>query len=35
MTGTPVPADAIVRLATIGPDGPTGEFFDRDGTVPS
>jgi NAD(P)-dependent dehydrogenase (short-subunit alcohol dehydrogenase family) len=26
--------DAIVRLACIGPDGPTGGFFDRDGTVP-
>lgn len=26
--------DAIVRLATIGPDGPTGGFFDRSGTVP-
>ncbi|XVS64431.1 SDR family oxidoreductase [Actinosynnema sp. CA-299493] len=27
-------ADAIVRLAGLGPDGPTGGFFDRDGTVP-
>jgi NAD(P)-dependent dehydrogenase (short-subunit alcohol dehydrogenase family) len=26
--------DAIVRLSTIGPDGPTGGFFDRNGTVP-
>lgn len=26
--------DAIVRLASIGPDGPTGGFFDRDGTAP-
>ena len=26
--------DAIVRLATIGPDGPTGTFSDRHGTVP-
>jgi len=26
--------DAIVRLASIGPDGPTGGFFDRHGTVP-
>jgi NAD(P)-dependent dehydrogenase (short-subunit alcohol dehydrogenase family) len=26
--------DAIVRLATIGADGPTGGFFDRNGTVP-
>ena len=26
--------DAIVRLATIGSDGPTGTFQDRDGVVP-
>ena len=26
--------EAMVRLATIGPDGPTGGFFDRYGTVP-
>jgi NAD(P)-dependent dehydrogenase (short-subunit alcohol dehydrogenase family) len=26
--------DAIVQLAGIGPDGPTGGFFGRDGTVP-
>ncbi len=26
--------DAIVRLATIDPDGATGGFFDRNGTVP-
>jgi NAD(P)-dependent dehydrogenase (short-subunit alcohol dehydrogenase family) len=26
--------DAIVHLATIGPDGPTGDFFNREGTVP-
>ena len=26
--------DAIVRLATVGPDGPTGSFSDRNGTVP-
>ncbi|TQS46925.1 SDR family NAD(P)-dependent oxidoreductase [Cryptosporangium phraense] len=26
--------DAIVALATIGPDGPTGTFQDRSGTVP-
>lgn len=26
--------DAIVRLACIGRDGPTGGFFDRTGTVP-
>ncbi len=26
--------DAIVRLATMGPDGPTGTFMERDGTMP-
>ncbi|WP_433734350.1 hypothetical protein ACQP0C_19780 [Nocardia sp. CA-129566] len=26
--------DAIVHLATIGPDGPTGGFFNRFGAVP-
>jgi len=26
--------DAIVAMAQIGPDGPTGTFIDRDGTVP-
>ena len=26
--------DAIVAYATIGPDGPTGGFFDRHGVVP-
>lgn len=26
--------DAIVALASIGPDGPTGGFFNREGTVP-
>jgi NAD(P)-dependent dehydrogenase (short-subunit alcohol dehydrogenase family) len=26
--------DAIVTLATVGPDGPTGGFFDRFGSVP-
>lgn len=26
--------DAIVRMACIGPDGPTGTFTDRHGTVP-
>jgi NAD(P)-dependent dehydrogenase (short-subunit alcohol dehydrogenase family) len=26
--------DAIVRLATIGPDGPTGTFSDRHGPLP-
>ncbi|MEV0039288.1 SDR family NAD(P)-dependent oxidoreductase [Streptomyces sp. NPDC050804] len=26
--------DAIVRLATIGPDGPTGTFSDRAGVLP-
>jgi NAD(P)-dependent dehydrogenase (short-subunit alcohol dehydrogenase family) len=27
-------SDAIVWLATVGPDGPTGGFFDRAGVVP-
>lgn len=27
-------SDAIVRLATLGQDGPTGTFVDRQGTVP-
>jgi NAD(P)-dependent dehydrogenase (short-subunit alcohol dehydrogenase family) len=27
-------AEIAVRLATIGPDGPTGGFFDDDGPVP-
>jgi NAD(P)-dependent dehydrogenase (short-subunit alcohol dehydrogenase family) len=27
-------SDEIVRLATLGPDGPTGRFFDRTGPVP-
>lgn len=26
--------DAIVELAQVAPDGPTGGFFDRSGTVP-
>ena len=26
--------DAIVSMATIGPEGPTGTFVDRDGVVP-
>jgi NAD(P)-dependent dehydrogenase (short-subunit alcohol dehydrogenase family) len=26
--------DAIVAMATIGPDGPTGTFVDRQGAVP-
>ncbi|MFI6045013.1 SDR family NAD(P)-dependent oxidoreductase [Nocardia sp. NPDC051321] len=26
--------DAIVELATLGPDGPTGGYFDRQGTIP-
>jgi NAD(P)-dependent dehydrogenase (short-subunit alcohol dehydrogenase family) len=26
--------DVIVRMATIGPDGPTGSFVSRDGPVP-
>jgi NAD(P)-dependent dehydrogenase (short-subunit alcohol dehydrogenase family) len=27
-------ADIIVRMATIGPDGPTGAFFEQAGIVP-
>ncbi|MEU2337213.1 SDR family NAD(P)-dependent oxidoreductase [Streptomyces sp. NPDC006654] len=27
-------AQAIVTLATIGPDGPTGQFLDRSGNLP-
>jgi NAD(P)-dependent dehydrogenase (short-subunit alcohol dehydrogenase family) len=27
-------AEAIVQAATIGPDGPTGTFFDRAGSLP-
>ena len=27
-------ADSIVALATIGPDGPTGQFIDRSGSPP-
>ncbi|MGW3310590.1 SDR family NAD(P)-dependent oxidoreductase [Streptomyces sp. NPDC001073] len=27
-------ADSIVTLATIGPDGPTGQFIDRTGSLP-
>jgi NAD(P)-dependent dehydrogenase (short-subunit alcohol dehydrogenase family) len=27
-------AEIIVRMATIGPDGPTGTFQDRTGTMP-
>ncbi len=27
-------ADIIVRMATIGPDGPTGTFVEAVGTVP-
>jgi hypothetical protein len=26
--------DAIVAMAQVGPDGPTGAFVDRRGTVP-
>ena len=29
-----VGVEPIVRLATIGPDGPTGCFFDRKGEIP-
>ncbi|GAA3907955.1 hypothetical protein [Actinoplanes auranticolor] len=32
---TPAQGAAIaVRLATLGPDGPTGGFFNDDGPVP-
>jgi hypothetical protein len=27
-------AEAIVRMAQIGPDGPTGGFFDATGSIP-
>ncbi|BDU07010.1 SDR family NAD(P)-dependent oxidoreductase [Nocardia cyriacigeorgica] len=27
-------ADAIIRLATLGPDGPAGGYFDRAGRLP-
>ena len=27
-------AEIIVEMATLGPDGPTGRFLSRDGTVP-
>ncbi|MFI5053238.1 MAG: SDR family NAD(P)-dependent oxidoreductase [Acidimicrobiia bacterium] len=27
-------ADVVIRLATLGPDGPTGAFFDEHGEVP-
>ena len=27
-------AEIIVRMAQIGPDGPTGEFFDANGRIP-
>ena len=27
-------SEAIVRLATLGEDGPTGQYFDRHGVVP-
>ena len=27
-------AEVIVRLATVGPDGPTGGYFDADGPLP-
>jgi hypothetical protein len=26
--------DAIVKMATLGKDGPTGTFTNRDGTMP-
>ncbi|MBB4763270.1 SDR family NAD(P)-dependent oxidoreductase [Amorphoplanes digitatis] len=27
-------AEIIVRMATVGPDGPTGGYFDAEGTLP-
>jgi NAD(P)-dependent dehydrogenase (short-subunit alcohol dehydrogenase family) len=27
-------AEIIVRMAQVGPDGPTGSYFNRHGTVP-
>jgi NAD(P)-dependent dehydrogenase (short-subunit alcohol dehydrogenase family) len=30
----PEGAEAIVQAACLGPDGPTGGYFDREGTVP-
>ncbi|MFD7439270.1 SDR family NAD(P)-dependent oxidoreductase [Streptomyces sp. NPDC059861] len=27
-------AEIIIRMATIGPDGPTGTFLEADGTIP-
>jgi hypothetical protein len=27
-------AEIIVRMAQLGPDGPTGGYFDGEGTVP-
>ncbi len=27
-------AEAVIRLATLDPDGPIGGFFDRNGFVP-
>ncbi|WP_259294523.1 hypothetical protein [Streptomyces canus] len=27
-------AESVVTLATIGPDGPTGQFIDRSGNLP-
>ncbi len=27
-------AEIIVRMAQVGPDGPTGGYFNRHGTVP-
>jgi hypothetical protein len=27
-------AEIIVRMATVGADGPTGTFQDRNGTMP-
>jgi NAD(P)-dependent dehydrogenase (short-subunit alcohol dehydrogenase family) len=27
-------AEIIVQMAQVGPDGPTGGYFDREGRVP-
>ncbi|GHJ39488.1 hypothetical protein Sm713_50970 [Streptomyces sp. TS71-3] len=27
-------AEIIVRMAVVGPDGPTGGYFDAEGTLP-
>ncbi|MDQ0307267.1 hypothetical protein J2S46_001823 [Kitasatospora herbaricolor] len=34
MTTTLITAEAIVRMALLGPDGPTGGYFDLAGPIP-